>query len=192
MSQAELPGDAELPEDPVLPKDAELPKLPKDRVRDGLGAFAALALVAAAWFGWSWWSVAHDDKLSLARDRDAALAVAGGGLVVLNTFDYRSGERDMDRWIGVTTGRLAKDLTADRKLQLDRANTSQTLATASLRQAAVTELNAHAGTAKLIAVLDVRLSTGGATAAPALSRLNVDLTRTDGGWKVSAVQAGGR
>ncbi|MDT7728948.1 MAG: Mce-associated rane protein [Actinomycetota bacterium] len=151
-----------------------------------------LALLAAAWSGWSWWSAAHDDELSLARDRDAALAVASSGLVVLNTFDYRNGERDIDRWIGVTTGQLAKDLTADRKLQLERANSTQTLATATLRQAAVTELNAAAGTAELIAVLDVRLSTGGAAAAPALSRLNVDLTRTDSGWKVSAVQAGGR
>jgi Mce-associated membrane protein len=61
-----------------------------------------------------------------------------------------------------------------------------------LRQAAVTELNALAGTAKLVAVLDVQLSTGGAASAPALSRLNVDLIRTDQGWKVSAVQAGGR
>jgi Mce-associated membrane protein len=164
----------------------------RDRVRDGLVALTVLAVLAAGWFGWSWWSAAHDDALSVARDRDAALAVAGSGLVVLNTFDYRTGERDMNRWIGVTTGQLAKDLTGDRNLQLDRANTTKTVATATLRQAAVTELNALAGTAKLVAVLDVRLSTGGAASAPALSRLNVDLIRTDQGWKVSAVQAGGR
>ena len=164
----------------------------KDRIRDSLGVLTVLALLAAAWFGWSWWSASHDDELSLARERDTALAVASNGLVVLNTFDYRNGERDLDRWIGVTTGQLEKDLSADRKLQLDRANSSQTFATATLRQAAVTELDAGAGTAKLIAVLDVRLSTGGAAAAPALSRLNVDLARTGDGWKVSAVQAGGR
>jgi Mce-associated membrane protein len=166
--------------------------LSKDRIRDGLGALTVLALLAVAWFGWSWWSAAHDDELSLARERDTALAAGSNGLVVLNTFDHRNGERDLDRWIGVTTGQLEKDLSADKKLQLDRANSSQTFATATLRQAAVTELNANAGTAKLIAVLDVRLSTGGAAAAPALSRLNVDLTRTDDGWKVSAVQAGGQ
>jgi Mce-associated membrane protein len=164
----------------------------RDRVRDGLVVLAVLAVVAAGWSGWSWWRAAHDDSLALARDRDAALAVAGDGLVVLNTFDYRTGERDIDRWIGVTTGQLARDLAGDRKPQLDRANSTMTVATATLRQAAVTELNLPAGTAKLIAVLDVRVSTGGGAPAPDVSRLNVDLSRTGQGWKVSSVQAGGR
>jgi Mce-associated membrane protein len=61
-------------------------------------------------------------------------------------------------------GKLNKDLTGDRRLQLDRATSTKTVATATLKQAAVTELNASAGTAKLIAVLDVRESTGGAGA----------------------------
>jgi Mce-associated membrane protein len=164
----------------------------RDRVRDVLAGLTLVALLVAGWFGYSWWSAAHDGALSLARDRDAALDVASTGLVVLNTFDYRTGEQDMDRWLAVTTGQLAQDLSGDRKTQLDEANSTKTIATSTLRQAAVTELNSFAGTAKLIAVLDVRLSTNGATSAPALSRLNVDLARTDKGWKVSAVQAGGQ
>lgn len=164
----------------------------RDRVRDVLTGLTLVALLVAGWLGYSWWSAAHDDALSLARDRDAALDVAGTGLVVLNTFDYRTGDQDMDRWLAVSTGQLAQDLTGDRKTQLDQANSTKTIATATLRQAAVTELNSFAGTAKLIAVLDVSLSTNGAASAPALNRLNVDLARTDKGWKVSAVQAGGQ
>jgi Mce-associated membrane protein len=164
----------------------------RDRVRDGLAALTVLALFVAGWFGYSWWNAAHDGALSLARDRDAALDVASVGLVVLNTFDYRTGDQDMDRWLAVTTGPLAQELTSDRKTQLDQANATKTIASATLRQAAVTELNSFAGTAKLIAVLDVRLSTEGAATAPAVNRLNVDLARTGQGWKVSAVQAGGQ
>ncbi len=156
-----------------------------------LTVVAALAVLAAAWFGWSWWSAAQDDGLTRGRERDAVLAAAAGQLVVLNTIDYRTGAKDVDRWLGVTTGRLGKDLTGDRQLQIDRANTGKTVATARFKQAAVTELDAVAGTARLMAVLDVSVSTGGGAAAPKVSRLTVDYQRVEGGWKVSAVQAAG-
>jgi Mce-associated membrane protein len=81
-------------------------------------------------------------------------------------------------------------MSGDRRLQLDRANSTKTVATATLKQAAVTELNASAGTAKLIAVLEVRVSTRGGAPVPGTSPLSVDLNRTEQGWKVSAVQAG--
>lgn len=152
---------------------------------------AVVALLAAAWFGWSWWSAAQDDGLARGREREAVLVAASGQLEVLNTIDYRSGAHDVDRWLGVTTGRLGKDLTGDRQIQIDRANTSKTVATAKLKQAAVTELDAVAGTARLMAVLDVEVSTGGGTAAPKVSRLTVDYQRVEDGWKVSAVQAAG-
>ncbi|EMD23805.1 hypothetical protein [Amycolatopsis azurea] len=156
-----------------------------------LTVVAALAVLASAWFGWSWWSAARDDGLARGREREAVLTAASGQLEVLNTIDYRSGAKDVDRWLGVTTGRLGKDLTGDRQIQIDRANTSKTIATAKLKQAAVTELDATAGTARLMAVLDVKVSTGGGSAAPKVSRLTVDYQRVEDGWKVSAVQAAG-
>ncbi|MFD6067276.1 MULTISPECIES: hypothetical protein [Amycolatopsis] len=152
---------------------------------------AAIALLIAAWFGWSWWSAARDDGLARGREREAVLAAASGQLEVLNTIDYRSGAQDVDRWLGVTTGRLGKDLTGDRQIQIDRATASKTVATAELEQAAVTELDTAAGTARLMAVLDVRVSTGGGPAVPKVSRLTVDYQRVADGWKVSAVQAAG-
>jgi Mce-associated membrane protein len=147
-------------------------------------------VLLAAWFGWSWWSAAHDDGLAVARDRDGLLSAAGNALVVLNTIDYRTGSHDVDRWLQVTTGQLGRDLSGDRQTQLDRANSTKTIATATLDQAAVTRLDQTAGTAELIAVLTVRVSTGGGAPAAKLSRLTVEETRTGDGWKVSAVQAG--
>ncbi|WP_370942935.1 hypothetical protein AB5J62_28150 [Amycolatopsis sp. cg5] len=154
-----------------------------------LVVLTALAVLAAGWFGWSWWSAAHDDGVSLARDRDAVLSAASTELVVLNTIDHRTAAADVDKWIAATTGRLGKDLADDRQVQVDRAASTQAVASAVLKQAAVTEVNPAAGTARVIAVLDVLVGTGGAAPAPNVSRLNVDLERTTAGWKVSAIQA---
>jgi Mce-associated membrane protein len=156
-----------------------------------LGVVAALAVLAAAWFGWSWWSAAHDDSLARGRDRDAVLAAASTELVALNTIDYRTGAADVDRWIDAATGQYGHDLAGDRQLQIDRATSTKTVSTASLVQAAVTELDPAAGTARLIAVLDVRVGTAGAAPVPKQSRLTVDFARVGDAWKVGAVQAVG-
>ncbi|WP_158882624.1 hypothetical protein [Amycolatopsis anabasis] len=160
-----------------------------DSVRRGLIVLAVFAVLAAAWSGWSWWSASRDDAVLRAEDRDAVLTAATDGLVVLNTIDYRSAARDVDRWLAVTTGQLGKDLGGDRKGQLDRAAASRTVATATMKQAAVTELNREAGSARLVAVLDLQVSTNGGPPAANRSRLNVELNRTEQGWKVSGVQA---
>ncbi|MGW4522659.1 hypothetical protein [Amycolatopsis sp. NPDC004378] len=150
---------------------------------------AVLAVLAALGTGFSWWRAASDDSAARGRDRDAVLAAAGPELVTLNTIDYRSAAADVDRWIAATTGQYGKDLAGDRQLQIDRASSSKTVSSATLVQAAVTEVSD--GTARLLAVLDVRVSTGGGAAAPRLNRLTVDATRSPSGWKISGVQAAG-
>jgi Mce-associated membrane protein len=162
---------------------------PRDRVRDALLAAIAVAVLVAAWFGWSWLRAAHDDSLALARDRDAVLRVAGDGLVSLYTVDYHTAERDVDTWLRQSTGQLGRDLAGDRQLHLERARATRTVSTASLRQAAVLEVNRKAASARLIAVLDVRFRIGDGPPSDNRSRVNVDLASTADGWKVSAVQA---
>jgi Mce-associated membrane protein len=150
---------------------------------------AVLAVLAALFSGWSWWRAASDDASARGRDRDAVLAAAGPELVTLNTIDYRNAGADVDRWIAATTGQYGKDLAGDRQLQIDRASSARTVSSASLVQAAVTEISD--GTARLLAVLDVRVSTGGAAVTPRLNRLTVDVSRASDGWKISGVQAAG-
>ncbi|KDN19945.1 hypothetical protein [Amycolatopsis rifamycinica] len=154
-----------------------------------LVVLAVLSVLAAAFSGWSWWRAASDDASARGRSRDAVLAAAGPSLVTLNTIDYRTAAADVDRWIAATTGQYGKDLSGDRQLQIDRAVTARTVSTASLVQAAVTEISPDS--ARLLAVLDVRVSTGGAPAAPRMSRLTVDVSRSPSGWKISGVQAAG-
>ncbi|MEV6875068.1 hypothetical protein [Amycolatopsis sp. NPDC051128] len=152
---------------------------------------AVLAVLAAAFSGWTWWRAASDDSAARGRERDAVLAAAGPALVTLNTIDYRSAGADVDRWIAATTGQYGTDLSGDRQLQIDRAGTARTVSSASLVQAAVTEIDVDAGSARLLAVLDVRVSTAGSAAVPRMNRLTVDLQRSANGWKVAGVQAAG-
>ncbi|MEV6645873.1 hypothetical protein [Amycolatopsis sp. NPDC051371] len=152
---------------------------------------AVLSVLAAGFTGWSWWRAAADDSYARGRERDAVLAAAGPELVTLNTIDYRSAGADVDRWIAATTGQYGKDLSGDRQVQIDRATTAKTVSTASLVQAAVTEIDVSHGTARLLAVLDVRVSTGGAAVSPRLNRLTVDVSRSSAGWKIAGVQAAG-
>jgi Mce-associated membrane protein len=152
---------------------------------------AVVSVLAALFSGWSWWRAASDDASARGRERDAVLAAAGPELVTLNTIDYRSAGADVDRWIAASTGQYGKDLAGDRQVQIDRATTARTVSTASLVQAAVTEIDVSRGTARLLAVLDVRVSTGGSPASPRLNRLTVDVARSGSGWKVAGVQAAG-
>ncbi|TVT38724.1 hypothetical protein FNH05_24295 [Amycolatopsis rhizosphaerae] len=151
------------------------------------------ALAAALRAGYA----AHADRFVAAYTtvtrlgRRTLWAAATDALTALNTIDYHDPGPALDRWIQVTTGQFGKNLSGDRQLQLDRAVTSRTIATASVRQAAVTELDEGGGTARVIAVVDIQLSTNGSAAAPSRSRLNVTLTRTESGWKISAVQGAG-
>ncbi|GAA3530209.1 hypothetical protein GCM10022222_11430 [Amycolatopsis ultiminotia] len=156
-----------------------------------LWVLSGLAVLAAAWFGWSWWRAAGDEGLARGRDRDAVLAAASTDLVALNTIDYHTGAADVDRWIAATTGQYRKDLSGDRQLQIERATSTKTVSTAALVQAAVTDLDPAAGTARLIAVLDVRVSTAGGAPASKQARLSVDFAREGDAWKVGGVQTVG-
>ncbi|PRX46474.1 Mce-associated membrane protein [Prauserella shujinwangii] len=157
-----------------------------------LAVAAVLAVLAAGWSGWSWWSAERDAALAVAAERDAVLAAVSDALVTLHTIDHRTAEADVGKWLAVTTGRLGEDLSGDRRLQLDRAEGTRTVATATLVDAVVTELDRQEGTARLGAVLDVRVSAEGEPEGQRRSRLLVDATRTAEGWKVSSVQAAGR
>lgn len=152
-----------------------------------IGVVTIGAVLAAAWAGWSWWRDAHDETTVRARDRDAVLSAASAALVTLNTMNYHNAGPSVDRWLEVTTGTLGSSLSGDRQLHLDRATSSRTEATATLNQDAVTELDGD--TARVIAVLDVRLSTGDGPPSSSRARLNAELTRTPAGWKVDSVQA---
>ncbi|MGH3517278.1 MAG: hypothetical protein ACRDQ7_07640 [Haloechinothrix sp.] len=161
----------------------------QDPVRDGLIVAAVLAVLAAGWFGFSWASAASDSNLSFGRERDVSLTAAESGLVTLHTVDHRTATRDLAAWDSVATGALLGDLSGDRVGHLERTKQGEVVSTARLVRAAVVELDAYAGTARVIAVLDVSVATKDGTPSQRHRRLNADLTRTAEGWRIAAVEA---
>lgn len=161
----------------------------RDPLLAALSVLAAVAVLAAAWFGWSWASAAADDDLGYARERDAALAAATRGLVVLHTLEHTTAERDLRAWEAVTAGTLRSDLAGDRPGQLSKARKQKVRSAASPVRAAVVELDTFQGTARVIAVLRISLGTGGGKPADGIRRMNAELLRVDGAWKVSSIEA---
>lgn len=161
----------------------------RDPVRDGLLVLTVLVALTAGWFGYSWVSAATDDDLSYGRERDAVLGAASRGLVVLHTMDYRRAAADFGEWQSVSAGRLRSDLAGDREGQLKRAKSGEVISSARPVRVAVTELDGYAGTARVIAVLDVALTAKGHKATDTRRRMNAGLVRTPAGWRVSSVEA---
>lgn len=164
-------------------------RLVRDPLVATLTVLTVVAVAAAAWFGVAWVSAARDDGLAQAQQRDAVLRAAGQGLVTLHTIDHREANRDVAAWLDVTAGGLHRDLEGDQAGQVEQARQTKVVSDAELLRAAVTELNAHAGTARVIAVLSTTVATGGENASTGRKRLNADLVRRDGQWQISAVEA---
>ncbi|MEV4316626.1 hypothetical protein [Actinocrispum sp. NPDC049592] len=151
-----------------------------------LAVLAVLSVAAAGVSGWFWWNSATAD---FAAERDTVLSDGQRYAVDLNTVDYHS--PDFDRWRNAATGALLDRL--NRNQENDRANAvaNKTVSTARVVTAAVTNLNSHSGSATMIAALEITLSQGGGQATAKISRLDMDLQRTDAGWKVSGLEVVG-
>lgn len=163
--------------------------LRRDRVLAGAVALVVLAALAAGWFGFSWLSAAEDGDTAYVEDRDTVLQVAEDGLATLHTVDHRAASRDVGRWLEVTAGDLHEDLQADRDGEVKRAEGTKAVSTAKVVLAAVTDLDANAGTARVIAVLDVQLSRRGGKPSEERRRMNAELVRSPSGWRITAVEA---
>lgn len=161
----------------------------EDPVRDGLIAATVVAVLLAVWFGVSWAMAAQDDRLTAGQERDAVLVAADDGLAALHTLNFRHAERDVDRWLEVTTGRLRDDLAGDRDSEVKRARSTKTVAAAAIVRSALTELDAAGGAARVIAMLDLKLATRGKP-HPQQRRVNAELRRNgDGTWLIASVEA---
>lgn len=151
-----------------------------------LGVLAVLSVVAAGITGWRWF---HSDAGDLAAVRDTVLTDSQRYAVDLNTVDYRN--PDFDKWRNAATGALLDRLTHNQDADRNNATSTKTIATAKVVTAAVTDLNIHTETANVIAALEITLSQNGGPPTPKISRLDMDMAKTPGGWKVSALEVVG-
>ncbi len=168
------------------------PAEPANRARPNRWTLLALVLVAAAlasagWFGWSWYSAAHDDALSYSRTRDDVLRAGEQAIQNLNTLDYRTAQQGIRVWEDSTTGDLHNQLVSGSSTFLDQIAAAKTVTVAKVLDGAVTELDEHAGKASVIVAVDITVTPETGQPTDKRERLSGQLTRTSTGWKLSAV-----
>ncbi|PXY27071.1 hypothetical protein [Prauserella muralis] len=154
---------------------------------------AAAALVAAGlfagWGAWSWLTAARDDTLAAAAARDEALRAGREHVAQVTTLDYRDVEAGIRRWLAVSTGPLRDEYAATDERTRTRLREGGTVATGRVLEAALSELDVEAGTAKMLVSVEITTARDGTEPAATRNRFVAGLRRTDGGWKLSALDA---
>ena len=147
---------------------------------------AALLLAVSAW---SYTATRGDDALRFGKARDAALVAGRQDIARLNTVDAAHLDRDLGLWLDATTGPLHEQLSRSHTADAGQLKASGTSTRGTVTDAAVTELDTRAGTAKVIATVQVRVTPRGGTATTDRKRFEAGLSRTGGSWKLTALTA---
>ncbi|WP_116206333.1 hypothetical protein [Amycolatopsis circi] len=148
---------------------------------------AILATAAAGWAGYTWWQAAHDDGVARAVVREDALRAGRSAIAGLTTLDYRQAAAGYQHWLDVSGGALHDELVQDRQGSLDRIAQAKTVTVGKVNDAAVTEVDTGAGTAKLITSVELVVTPAGQEAVTKRSRFQAELTRAPDGWHVTAL-----
>ncbi|GAA2796191.1 hypothetical protein [Saccharopolyspora taberi] len=147
----------------------------------------ALVVIAAGFTavaGWKWAMVGHEPR---AVARDEALRAGEQAIATFNTLDSRRVDEGFDRWLAVSTGTLHQELTQQRGDGVPRLAATSTVTEARVLDAAVTELDEQAGTATVIASVEITVARDGAPPVPKHDRIEARLTRTGSGWKLGGI-----
>ncbi|WP_419995744.1 hypothetical protein [Streptomyces boninensis] len=150
-------------------------------------ALATLAAAAAAWGGTSWYAAAHDDSAAFAKTRDDVLAAGEQGVQNLQTLDYRDIDDGLDTWESSATGDLLTELEGGREDFEKQVKSAKSVTTAKVLSGAVTELDERAGKASVMVAVRITVDTAKEKPGSKESRILGELTRTDDGWKLSAL-----
>ncbi|WP_327091292.1 hypothetical protein OIE66_11810 [Nonomuraea sp. NBC_01738] len=166
---------------------AEAPKRASRRLLQVLAGLVVVATLCAGWAGVSWYGAATDEGAALAQVRDEALRAGAQAVQNMNTLSHTSVERDLGLWEDSTTAQLYQQIVQGRAKFAAEIAKARTTTTAKILDAALTELDPAAGTARVLVAVQITVIP--ATGEPAVkkSRLVGELTRTSGGWKLSAL-----
>jgi len=145
----------------------------------------ALAALAAVGLGVLWVLTLTSSALALGRDRDAVLVDARQAAINLNSLDYRNVDAGLDLWQQSSTGAVLAEFQQNRDQYAKLVQDSKRTTVATVPDAAVTELDEHAGVARVLVAVDVTVTPQGQPAAVTRQRLQMEMTRTPDGWKAS-------
>lgn len=154
-----------------------------------LVVLVALAAAAVLFFGAGWGFALTDDSIELAETRDVVLLDARQAAINLNSLDFTAVEAGLDLWEQSSTGAVLEEFRANRAEYVQAVTEARRVTQASVTDAAVAELDVRAGVARVLVGVDVTVRPEGAEATLTRQRLQMEMTRTDDGWKVSKLAA---
>lgn len=155
------------------------------KITIGLVTVIVLAIAAATWFGVRLATAAGGADQDTAAARDAALDEGGRAVVTLNTLDHRTAEAGIKRWQAASTGPLREQLAAGRKDLVAAVGKAKSTSTATLEQAALTELGPDK--AHLIAVVDIKVRPADGKPTVKRARYAADLVKVAGRWRLGGL-----
>jgi Mce-associated membrane protein len=123
-----------------------------------------------------------------AAARDAVLLDARQDIVVLNTLDYRSVDTGLKRWSDASTGTLHDSLAHVGAATRKHIVAARRVTTAKVLAAAVVALDTTAGSATVIAGVELHVApANGGAATIRRERLRAEMSRVGGTWKVASL-----
>src|SRR5215831_9720898 len=146
---------------------------------------AALAALFAVWSGWSWYRASAAGPPPDAQLRDQVLQAGEQAVQNFNTLDYRKVAAGLALWEQSSTGPLHTEISTGRPQFERQIQQTKTITTARILDGALTALNARAGTARIIAAVQITVTPANGSPVTKQSRLAGTLTRTSSGWKLS-------
>jgi Mce-associated membrane protein len=161
----------------------------RDPVLAVAAVLAAAAVCFAAWSGWGWHSAARAGVPALAQTRDQVLRAAEQEVQNFNTLDYRHVKAGLRLWEQSSAGALRAQIAAGSTQFKQQVVQAKTISTAKVLDAALVTLNVRAGTASVIAAVQITVVPAKGARVTKQSRLEGQLTRTASGWKLTALGA---
>lgn len=150
-----------------------------------LAALGVVAVVASALY---LRSVSGDESLAYAKTRDTVTVQGRQDIVVMNSLDAATTDKSISAWLSVSTGVLHDQLAQIPDVQKKALKDSGATTSAKVVDAVLTELDDRAGTARMIA--SVELTVVGKDGKPSVkrNRFSADLTLDGQQWKLSQLQ----
>lgn len=150
-----------------------------------LTVLVAVAAVAAVVLGILWAVTLTDGSRELAQARDVVLVDARQAAINLNSLDFENVEAGLDLWEQSSTAGLLEEFRSNRAEYAQLVTESQRTTEATVPDAAVAELDLRAGIARVIVGVDVQVTAQGQEPSLFRQRLQMEMTRTEAGWKAS-------
>ncbi len=150
-----------------------------------LTVLVAVAAVVAVVLGILWAVTLTDGSRELAQARDVVLVDARQAAINLNSLDFENVEAGLDLWEQSSTAGLLEEFRSNRAEYAQLVTESQRTTEATVPDAAVAELDLRAGIARVVVGVDVQVTAQGQEPSLFRQRLQMEMTRTDQGWKAS-------